>query len=79
MSKKKLTGTVVSTKMNKTVSVAVEYVKSHPLYGKKMNLTKKFLAHNELEVSEGDKVTITESRPYSKMVKFEVTEILKDK
>lgn len=78
MSKKKLTGTVVSTKMNKTVSVAVEYVKSHPLYGKKMNLTKKFLAHNELEVSEGDKVTITESRPYSKMVKFEVTEILKD-
>jgi ribosomal protein S17 len=44
-----------------------------------MNQTKKFLAHNELEVSEGDKVTITESRPYSKMVKFEVTEILKDK
>jgi small subunit ribosomal protein S17 len=79
MSKKKLTGTVVSTKMNKTVSVAVEYLKSHPLYGKKMNQTKKFLAHNELEVSEGDKVTITESRPYSKMVKFEVTEILKDK
>ena len=79
MSKKKLTGTVVSTKMNKTVSGAVEYVKSHPLYGKKMNQPKKFLAHNELEVSEGDKVTITESRPYSKMVKFEVTEILKDK
>lgn len=79
MSKKKLTGTVVSTKMNKTVAVAVEYVKSHPLYGKKMNQTKKFLAHNELEVVEGDKVTITESKPYSKMVKFEVTEVLKDK
>lgn len=79
MSKKKLTGTVVSTKMNKTVSVLVEYIKFHPLYGKKYNKTKKFLAHNEHIVSEGDKVTITESRPYSKMVKFEVTEIFKEK
>jgi small subunit ribosomal protein S17 len=77
MSKKKLTGTVVSTKMNKTVSVAIEYVKSHPLYSKKMKQTKKFLAHNEMEVLEGDKVIITESRPYSKNVKFEVTEVLK--
>ena len=77
MSKKTLTGTVVSTKMNKTVSVAVEYVKSHPLYSKKMKQTKKFLAHNEKEVSEGDKVTITESKPFSKRVRFEVTEIIK--
>lgn len=79
MSKKRLTGTVVSTKMNKTISVLVEYVKSHPLYGKKFTKSKKFLAHNELEVNEGDKVVITESRPYSKMVKFEVSEVLKDK
>jgi len=77
MSKKKLTGTVVSTKMNKTVSVEVEYIKSHPLYSKKMRQSKKFLAHNEKEVSEGDKVVITESRPYSRHVKFEVTEVLK--
>ncbi|NBO17368.1 MAG: 30S ribosomal protein S17 [Proteobacteria bacterium] len=77
MSKKTLTGTVVSTKMNKTVSVAVEYLKSHPLYSKKMKQTKKFLAHNEKEVSEGDTVIITESKPYSKKVKFEVTEVLK--
>ena len=76
MSKKTLTGTVVSTKMNKTVSVAVEYVKSHPLYSKKMKQTKKFLAHNEKEVSEGDKVTITESKPFSKRVRFEVTEVI---
>lgn len=77
MSKKKLTGTVVSTKMNKTVSVAVEYVKSHPLYNKKMKQTKKFLAHNEKEVFEGDTVVITESKPFSKNVKFEVTEVIK--
>lgn len=77
MSKKKLTGTVVSTKMNKTVSVEVEHMKSHPLYSKKMRHSKKFLAHNEKEVSEGDKVVITESRPYSRHVKFEVTEVLK--
>ena len=77
MSKKTLTGTVVSTKMNKTVSVEVEYVKAHPLYSKKMKQTKKFLAHNEIEVSEGDKVVITESKPYSKRVKFVVTEVVK--
>ena len=77
MSKKIFTGTVVSTKMNKTISVAVEYVKSHPLYSKKMKQTKKFLVHNEKEVSEGDRVTIIESKPYSKNVKFEVKEIIK--
>lgn len=77
MSKKTLTGTVVSTKMNKTVSVAIEYVKSHPLYSKKMKQTKKILAHNEKDVSEGDTVTITESKPYSKRVRFEVSEVLK--
>jgi ribosomal protein S17 len=42
-----------------------------------MKQTKKFLAHNEKEVSEGDKVTITESKPFSKRVRFEVTEVIK--
>lgn len=77
MSKKKLTGTVVSTKMNKTIAVQIEYVKSHPLYSKKMKQTKKILAHNELEVNKGEKVVITESRPFSRHVRFEVTEVLK--
>jgi small subunit ribosomal protein S17 len=78
MSKKIFTGVVTSTKMNKTVVVTVEKVKSHPLYDKKVKTSKKFLAHNELEVSEGDMVTIQESKPFSKNVKFEVKEVLKD-
>lgn len=78
MSKKLFTGVVTSTKMNKTVVVAVETVKSHPLYDKKVKTTKKFMAHNELEVSEGGLVVIQESKPFSKNVKFVVTEVLKD-
>jgi len=78
MSKKIFTGVVTSTKMNKTVVVTIEKVKSHPLYDKKVKTSKKFLAHNELEVSEGDMVTIQESKPFSKNVKFEVKEVLKD-
>lgn len=78
MSKKMFTGVVTSTKMNKTVAVTVETVKSHPLYDKKVKTSKKFLAHNELEVSEGDMVIIQESKPFSKNVKFEVKEVLKD-
>lgn len=77
MSKKLLTGVVTSTKMNKTVVVTVDAVKSHPLYDKKMKLSKKFMAHNELEVSEGDTVTIQESKPFSKNVKFEVIKVTK--
>ena len=78
MSKKIFTGVVTSTKMNKTVVVTIEKLKSHPLYDKKVKTSKKFLAHNELEVSEGDMVTIQESKPFSKNVKFEVKEVLKD-
>jgi small subunit ribosomal protein S17 len=78
MSKKIFNGVVTSTKMNKTVVVTVETVKSHSLYDKKVKTSKKFLAHNELEVSEGDMVSIQESKPYSKNVKFEVKEVLKN-
>ena len=78
MSKKLFNGVVTSTKMNKTVVVTVETVKSHPLYDKKVKSSKKFLAHNELEVSEGDIVTIQESKPFSKRVTFEVVKVLKD-
>lgn len=78
MSKKIFNGVVTSNKMNKTVVVAVETVKSHPLYDKKVKSTKKFLAHNELEVSEGDVVSIQESKPFSKRVKFEVIQVLKE-
>ena len=78
MSKKIFTGVVTSNKMNKTVVVTVDTVKSHPLYEKKVRLTKKFMAHNELEVNEGDMVTIQESKPFSKNVKFEVVKVEKE-
>jgi len=77
MSKKILTGVVTSNKMNKTVVVSVGSVKSHPLYDKKVKLTKKFMAHNEFEVNQGDLVTIQESKPFSKNVKFEVVKVEK--
>lgn len=78
MSKKIFNGVVTSTKMNKTVVVTIETVKSHPLYDKKVKTSKKFLAHNELEVSEGDTVTIQESKPFSKRVSFEVVKVIKE-
>ena len=78
MSKKIFTGVVTSNKMNKTVVVTVDAVKSHSLYDKKVKLTKKFMAHNELEVNEGDMVTIQESKPFSKNVKFEVVKVEKE-
>ena len=77
MSKKILSGVVTSNKMNKTVVVTVDTLKSHPLYDKKVKMTKKFMAHNELEVNEGDMVTIQESKPFSKNVKIEVIKVEK--
>ena len=62
-----LTGKVVSSKMDKTVSVAVERLIKHPRYGKYIRRTTKLLAHDENnECSPGDVVTIVESRPLSR-------------
>ncbi|MFA6423262.1 MAG: 30S ribosomal protein S17 [Patescibacteria group bacterium] len=62
-----LKGTVVSTKMDKTIIVSVETKKVHPLYKKQYRSTKRFFAHNEDEtIQAGDKVTIRESKPISK-------------
>lgn len=74
MSAKILKGTVVSDKMNKTVVVAVESPKSHPIYGKTIKNTMRFKAHNELGVVKGDDVTIKECKPYSKETTWEVLE-----
>ena len=70
--KRKLHGVVVSNKMEKTVKVLVERQKSHPRYKKVVNHRKIYFAHTEKELQEGDKVTIQESRPYSKNVKWKV-------
>jgi small subunit ribosomal protein S17 len=66
-SAKTLTGTVVSSKMNKTISVAVERLIKHPTYGKYVRRTTKLLAHDENnECREGDTVAIAECRPLSR-------------
>lgn len=70
-------GTVVSDKMDKTVVVAVERVVSHPLYGRRMKRTTRFMAHNEDNLAKvGDKVRVMETRPLSKEKKWRVVEIL---
>ncbi|GAB4161367.1 MAG: hypothetical protein Fur003_4730 [Candidatus Dojkabacteria bacterium] len=70
--KKRLTGKVLSAKMTKTVRVEIETPKVHPVYKKTLKLRKVIMAHDETGAVEGDIVTITESRPYSKNVKWEV-------
>ncbi len=70
-------GRVVSDKMDKTVTVAVETMKKHPLYGKRVKYTKKFKAHDEKNAArEGDLVEIMETRPLSKTKRFRLVEIV---
>jgi small subunit ribosomal protein S17 len=70
-------GRVVSDKMDKTVVVAVDYVKRHPLYKKRITRTSKFLAHDESgNCKPGDLVRIEECRPLSKRKRWIVREVL---
>jgi small subunit ribosomal protein S17 len=70
-------GRVVSDKMDKTVVVAVDYVRRHPLYHKRITRTSKFQAHDENnECKMGDIVRIEETRPLSKHKRWIVREIL---
>ncbi len=70
--KRNLQGVVVGNKMEKTVKVLVERQKSHPRYKKVVNHRKVYFARTVEELNEGDKVTIQESRPLSKNVKWKV-------
>lgn len=73
---KELTGTVVSNKMDKTITVEISRLVQHPLYGKRLRRHKKFLAHDEGErAREGNKVVIKETRPLSKRKKWELVEV----
>ena len=70
-------GLVVSDKMDKTVVVAVETKKVHPLYKKAIRVTKKYKAHDENNACKiGDKVKIVETRPLSKEKSWRVAEIV---
>lgn len=73
MSKKKLTGIIVSDKMQKTVVVKVESIKEHPKYKRRFKVHKKYKAHDEKqEFHTGDKVIIEESSPMSKEKRWKV-------
>ncbi len=66
-----LRGTVVSTKMKDTITVAVERYVKHPKYKKYQRLTKKYLVHDAGNTAkDGDKVEIIETRPLSKRKSF---------
>ena len=70
-------GKVVSDKMDKTSTVAVEDRVKHPLYGKIIKQTKKFKAHDENnECRIGDRVRIMETRPLSKDKRWRLVEIV---
>lgn len=75
--RKKKIGRVVSDKMEKTIVVAVETKVRHPLYGKTMNRTTKFKAHDENnEANMNDRVLIMETRPLSKDKRWRLVEIV---
>ena len=75
--RKERTGAVVSNKMEKTIVVAVKRKVKHPIYGKFVNKTTKFVAHDEENTcKEGDLVRIMETRPLSKRKNWRLVEIL---
>lgn len=75
--RKERIGVVVSNKMDKTAVVAVRVREKHPLYGKFVNKTTKFVADDpKNECSEGDTVRIMETRPLSKTKRWRLVEIV---
>ena len=75
--RKERIGLVVSNKMEKTIVVAVARKVKHPIYGKFVNKTKKYHAHDEKnECSIGDTVRLMETRPLSKTKRWRLVEII---
>jgi len=70
-------GRVIGDKMDKTVIVAVDTVRKHPLYKKTIRRTNKYYAHDEKKQCKvGDKVRIEETRPLSRLKRWRVVEVL---
>lgn len=75
--RKERIGVVSSDKMDKTITVAVKWKEKHPIYGKFVNKTKKFHAHDEKnDCHIGDTVRIMETRPLSKTKRWRVVEVI---
>lgn len=80
VNRKVFTGTVVSSKNDKTITVLVTTYKKHPIYNKRVISSKKFTAHDELnQAKTGDVVKITECRPLSRTKRFRLVEIVESK
>lgn len=72
-------GRVVSDKMDKTITVAVETKKNHPIYSKRMNYSKKYKVHDENNTAKvGDIVRIMETRPLSATKRFRLLEVVEE-
>lgn len=74
--RRRLTGVVIKTKLTKTVTVRVDRSYRHPMYGKVIRTSKKYLVHDELGCQLGDKIKMVESRPLSKRKRWVVETIL---
>ncbi len=75
--RKERVGVVTSNKMDKTITVAVKWKEKHPIYGKFVNKTKKYHAHDEKnDCNIGDTVRIMETRPLSKTKSWRLTEVI---
>ena len=75
--RKERTGVVTSNKMDKSITVAIKWKEKHPIYGKFVNKTKKYHAHDEKnECQIGDTVRIMETRPLSKTKRWRLIEII---
>jgi small subunit ribosomal protein S17 len=75
--KRTLTGTVVSDKMDKTITVLIERKTKHPVLGKIVRVSKKYHAHDEAnECRQGDMVTIEECRPIAKTKSWRVSHLI---
>ena len=75
--RKERTGVVTSNKMDKSITVAIKWKEKHPIYGKFVNKTKKYHAHDEKnECGIGDTVKIMETRPLSKTKRRRLVQII---
>ena len=74
---KTLTGVVTSDVADKTITVTVTSRETHPIYGKQYTVTRKYAAHDENnDAKNGDKVTISEARPFSKRKTFKLDAVI---
>lgn len=74
---KTLTGIVTSDVADKTIAVTVTSRETHPIYGKQYTVTRKYAAHDENnEAKKGDKVQISETRPFSKTKTFKLDSVI---